>query len=164
METRKHRFNIVDVIVILLVLAAAALIGIKLFAAEEEQNRVELTFVMQTLQADIDTMIPDELSPNVKEGDAVYDAESGRRIGTVVTCDSRPARYTGMSKSGNTVVSDVSGYKTLYITCTAQGYEDPDAYYSDGVMISTGKQYRLMLPDLVCDVECISVESGEIVE
>ena len=39
--------------------------------------------------------------------------------GVVTTCDTRPAKHTGTSQNGTPVVSEVPGYKTLYVTCSA---------------------------------------------
>ena len=155
MEKRKHSFNIVDLVVILITAALAVLAVFRITGKEGDKTKVSLTYVVQTLQGTVDDMIPEEMASNVKPGDGVFDSESGRRIGTVVTCDSRPAQYV----SSNGTVTEVAGYKTLYITCEAEALDEGGKLSVDGISVSTGKTYTLMFPNLYCRVECISVES-----
>ena len=156
MEKRKHRFNIVDLVLILIIAALAALLIWRAVSGSSEQTKVGLTYVMQTLQGSVDEMIPEEMAGNIQPGDGVFDSESGRRIGTVVTCDSRPAQYT----ASNGTVTEVAGYRTLYITCEAEALDEGGKLSVGGVPGSTGKTYTLMFPRLTCGAECISVEGA----
>ncbi len=157
MEKRKHRFNVVDVIVILLIAAAAVLLILGT-RPKGETGRISLTYVMQTLQGSVDDMIPEEMASNVSAGDDVFDGETGRKIGKVASCDSRPAQYTSAT-TGN--VSEVAGFKTLYITCEAQATEEGGSYSVGGVAVSTGKVYTLKFANFYCKAECISVDGAE---
>ncbi len=157
MEKRKHKFNIFDVIVILIVAAAA--FGIwKIASGGGEDVRAAVNFVMQSAP------VPEDVADNVAPGDGVYERESGALIGRVVTCDSRSALYTGTAKDGSSVTSDYPGYKTLYITCTADAGQRGGAYVSGGVTLSAGNKYTLMFPRLYCEAECISVETEALPE
>ena len=155
MEKRNHKFNVVDAIVILLMVAVIVLAVVRIVkSSSETTSDISLTFVMQT------DMIPDELSDNVSVGDAIYDGETGRKIGEVTACDTRPAQHTGSDSNGTPVVSDVPGYKTLYVTCSAVSVYGEDGYTVEGVQISSGKRYVLMFPSLYCEGECISISAG----
>lgn len=155
MEKRKHKFNVIDAIVILLIAAVLTIAVVKIVSnSSGKTNDVKLTFVMQT------DMIQDELSDNVKVGDAVYDGDTGRKIGEVTACDMRPAQHTGSDSNGAPVVSDVPGYKTLYVTCFALSVSGDDGYTVEGVPISSGRRYVLMFPSLYCEAECISISAG----
>ena len=155
MEKRNHTFNVVDAIVILLMVAVIVLAVVRIVkSSSETTSDISLTFVMQT------DMIPDELSDNVSVGDAIYDGETGRKIGEVTACDTRPAQHTGSDSNGTPVVSDVPGYKTLYVTCSAVSVYGEDGYTVEGVQISSGKRYVLMFPSLYCEGECISISAG----
>lgn len=153
MEKRKHRFNIIDAAVIVLLVGAAVLLTLHFVNRRENADKnIPLTFVMQT------DMIPEELADNVEVGDPVFDGDSGIRIGVVTECDSRAAQHVGKSKSGASVISDVAGYRQLYVTCEASGNGAEDKFTVDGVMISSGRRYRLMMPSLYCEAECITVD------
>ncbi|MBQ7671401.1 MAG: DUF4330 family protein [Clostridia bacterium] len=155
MEKRKHKFNIIDAIVVLLIVAAVVFAVVKIVKnASDKTADVSLTFVMQT------DMIPDELSDNVSVGDPIYDGATGRKIGEVTACDTRPAQHTGSDTNGTPVVSDVPGYKTLYVTCSAICESGDDGYTVEGVQISSGRRYVLMFPSLYCEGECISISVG----
>ncbi len=155
MEKRKHKFNIIDVVVIL-VIAAAVFFIVRALISKGGENTVGLTYVMQTKHGSVDDMIPEEMAANIQPGDAVFEKESGKRIGTVIACDTRPAQYT----SSNGTVTEVAGYKTLYITCEATALDEGGKLSVNGVAVSTGKTYTLMFPDLYCSAECISVEGA----
>ena len=152
MEKRKHRFNFIDAVLIVLIIACAVLIFFKVRGERAAEKNVTLSFVMQS------EMISEDMAANVKAGDPVFDRETGVKIGEVSACDSRPAQYTGHSKSGAAVVSEVPGYRSLYITCEASGSDSGDEYKIGGVAISSGKTYSLMMPLLYCEAECIAVE------
>lgn len=155
MEKRNHKFNIVDAIVVLLIVAAVVFAVVRVVKnSSEKTSDVSLTFVIQT------DKIPDELSDNVSVGDAIYDGATGRKIGEVTACDTRPAQHTGSDSNGTPVVSDVPGYKTLYVTCSAVSVYGEDGYTVEGVQISSGKRYVLMFPSLYCEGECISISAG----
>ncbi|MBE6562702.1 MAG: DUF4330 domain-containing protein [Ruminococcaceae bacterium] len=155
MEKKKHRFNIVDLVIILVVLGAAALL-LRSFVfnagGDAEGKKINLQYVIET------DMISEDLADNVKAGDAVYDYESGRMIGTVTACDIRNATHVGMSDGGVQVVSDIVGYRSLYITVESPATGGPTGYYIDKLSISVGKDYALMLPELYCTGSCISAE------
>ena len=154
MERRKHRFNIVDVLFIAALAALAFFFVIRAASGIAPKER-EVVFVMQT------DMISDELVGKVAPGDAVFDNATGQKIGVVTACDTRPAKHTGTSQSGTTVVSEVPGYKTLYVTCTAScPPAEGGAFTSSGVVISSGRRYTLMFPNLYCGAEYISVDSA----
>lgn len=151
MEKRKHKFNIVDVIVIVLLAAGVAALVYHFAKGGAPDKTVSLTYVMQT------DMVPEELSDNVAVGDAVYDGATGRKIGEVAACDSRPAQHTGTAANGSQVVSEVAGYRSLYVTCEATCPAGGDGFSVDGVAISSGCRYTLMFPSLYCEAECVSV-------
>ena len=145
METRKHRFNIIDVLALILIAGAIVLLVLHLTGGTGRDEHVKLTFVMETLRDTPDGTVPEGLAANVAPGDAVYDAETGRRIGTVTDCGSR---------------LEISGYEkhyTLSITCEADCVRT-SSYESNGVVISVGRRYTLMLPNLYCRAECIFAE------
>lgn len=155
MEKKKHRFNAVDLI-ILLAVAVSAVLLVKTFVldakSDVQDKAVKLQYVIET------DMISEDLADNVSVGDSVYDYETGRIIGTVTACDVRNATHVGMSSSGAQVVSDVVGYRSLYITVEGEASGGPSGYSVNSVPVSVGEDYALMLPQLYCTGSCISAE------
>ncbi len=155
MQNKKHRFNVIDVVIILAVIALAALLVKSFVFDKQNDNRAEKVNLQYVIETD---MLSEALADNVKTGDAVYDHVSGKKIGEVTACDVRNATHVGMSDSGMQVVSDVVGYRTLYITVECQASVMADGYSVETTDISVGRTYSLMLPDLYCTGVCISTE------
>ena len=155
MEKKKHRFNIVD-LVIIIVLAAAAVLLVRSFVfdgdGDAEGKKINLQYVIET------DMISEDLADNVKVGDPVYDYESGKLIGTVTACDVRNTTHVGMSDSGVQVVSDIVGYRSLYVTVETPAVGSPSGYFVGNLAVSVGRDYALMMPELYCTGSCISAE------
>ena len=163
MEQKKHRFNIIDAVVILLIAAAVAGTVWYFTKGGAGERSAKITFVMQTSESSVDEMIPEEserFSGGVKVGDAVFDADTGARIGTVTDCDSRPAQFTAVSSEGVEVKTPVDGYRTLTVTCEADAVEKDGSFRVNGVVISSEKVYTLMFPDLYCKAQCIFAEEA----
>ena len=154
METRKHKFNIIDVVVILLAACAVAGIVIHFTSGKDRasKNRTTLSFVMETDK--LSALFKDNVAP----GDPIYDRDSGKMIGKVVSSEWRKWQYTGTDENGNPVVSGTDDFITLRITAEATDAEGTDEYKVAGVPVSTGREYTLMLPSLYCKAECIDVK------
>lgn len=155
MDKTKHRFNFIDVLIILTVVAVAAVL-VKLYVfdgkSDVQTKNASIQYVVCT------DMISEELSDNVTVGDTVFDYSSGKEIGKVIACDIRNATHTGTSQSGTPVVSEIVGSKVLYITVEATATVYDDGYYVGSVPVSVGNSFKFMLPKLYCTGKCISVE------
>ncbi len=155
MEKTKHRFNFIDVLIIVAILATAAIL-VKIFIVDDKsevQNKnAQIQYVIRT------DMLSEEMTDNVAIGDVVFDYSSGKEIGYVTACDARGATYTGTSSDGTPVVSEIVGKKVLYITVEASATVYDDGYLVGGVSVRVGEKFGVMLPKLYCDVECIGIE------
>ncbi len=155
LEKKNHRFNIIDLLIILVVVVAAVLLAKSFLLdmkGDSQGEKVNLQYVIET------DMLSEDLADNVSVGDSVYDYESGKVIGTVTACDVRNATHVGMSDAGVQVVSDIVGYRSLYITVESSALSSPSGYFIDSLSVSVGREYKLMLPDLYCVGSCISAE------
>lgn len=155
MEKIKHKFNVMDIVIILAVaLVIFALLKVYIIDKRGDAGgeTVTLQYVIQT------DMISEELAGNVSAGDIVYDAETGRVIGEVAACDARNATHVGVSGNGSQIVSDIAGYKSLQITVVTEAEGGAKGYFANSVLISVGLDYRMMLPNLYCTGSCISAE------
>ncbi len=155
MEQKKHRFNIVDLIIIFVVATTVVLL-VKNFLGdvkgEVQGEKINLQYVIET------DIISEDLADNVSVGDTVYDYQSGKIIGTVTAYDVRNATHVGMSESGVQVISDIVGYRTLYITVESPAVGSPSGYSVESVSVSVGREYSIMLPELFCTGSCVSAE------
>ena len=145
MKERKHRFNIVDAAVILIVVCVAVFIGVKTSQRRTSGGAINVT-LSYVMKAD---KIPESLAQNVAIGDAVYDKESRKLLG----------RVTDVGREN----SEDQSYKTLYITAEASDAESGDSYTVKGIAVRAGEWYSLSFcgeenRSLYCRAECISVD------
>ena len=147
MKERKHSFNIVDAAVILIIAAAAVIIGVRYSNRETAAGamKVKLSYVMRA------DMVSDSFAEDVVIGDAVYDKDTRKLLG----------RVTDVGREN----SEVPGYKTLYITAEADDAESGDSYKVKGIAVRAGERYSLSFcgeenRSLYCRAECISVDAA----
>ncbi len=155
MEKTKHRFNFIDVLIIIAILALSAVL-VKIFIIDEQnevrEKNAQIQYVLCT------DSLSEEMSDNVTIGDSVFDYSSGKEIGKVTACDVRNATYTGTSADGTPVISEIVGKKVLYITVETTATVYDDGYLVGGVPIRAEKYFEIMFPKLYCEASCISIE------
>lgn len=156
MKKRKIRFNIVDVIIILILIALAfalysAVSGRKTAQAE---NHVTLRCVFRT------DAVPAGLEANFRVGDALFLDGGKVRLGTVFSAEVRPAVHTGVDReTGEAVFSDIDGKYTVYVTVETDAEKDGSSYFTDGYEIYVGKTLDAVTPMIAFGCECISIET-----
>ena len=163
---KKRRFNFVDFLLILLILA---LIGgaVYLFSSGEilRQFRSEQTGTI-SYTVEIIGVHEDYLDLIVK-GDAVGNAVSKNSLGTVESVDySIKQTELGYAESDKEdslnpyvgVLNEHSDRYNVLVTITAQGeYIPEDGYYINGTRIAVGEALSLRFPNFVCEGHCISL-------
>lgn len=159
MKKSKIKFNIVDFIIILCVVIAAVFL-VKNYiiddAVIEEKETVSLQYVI------VADMVSEDLIDNVAPGDFVYDKKTGKEIGTVASCDTKSATYVGFSDDGTQTLSEIPGYRSLYITVEVTAKGELGSYSANNVPISAGREYELAFKNFYCIGNCISVEIIEV--
>lgn len=112
MEKKKLRFNFVDVIIILLIVAVF-FVGYKIinknFSAAGNAPEVYFTVEVKAM--------PETYKDMFAEGDVVRDAIKGDTLGEVVNVESKPATDLYMDgENGKFVVSEYEGVEDVYVT------------------------------------------------
>lgn len=155
MIKQKKKFNFIDIAIIVFVIAVAAVL-IKVYVSDDSSSDVKNSVTLQyVIQSD---MLSEELADNVSPGDVVYEKKTGRAIGKVSSCDVRGALHTGVSDAGAQVISDIAGYRVLYITVEVDAAGAAGGYSVENIPICAGEDYELMFKNLYCTGTCISVE------
>ena len=156
MSKRKIRFNIIDLIIILIIVAAAFVLakvfvgGGKDIAAETNTKKIQYVIEIQEVE--------DRFDGSVKKGDAVQDAIERKNIGTVVGVQSSDfQKITFDYDTGMETVSYVEGRIVLDITIEATAIVTDKAYTVDGCEIRVGEQYSIMLPEFYGVGYCIKI-------
>ena len=118
MQKRKHTFNFIDAIII--IVAALVLFGVYFIFFRGESSIIEeptepetmrLRYVLQVSE------LPVEYKENIKVGDNILDYATCFGAGKIVSIYSEPSVYVGHNKTtGEQVLTRIDGLTDLYIT------------------------------------------------
>lgn len=158
MEKKKIRFNIIDVLIIVLVLAAMGVIGYVLLAERgdvvPQNEKVKINYVLMV------TEMRAIYAENVKVGDEVYDQESNKYIGKVIQVSTTASKRTGTDrKTGEQVISELENRRDLYITVEAEADHVDNSYVVSGLTVVAGAVVNFISPALAQPANIISVET-----
>lgn len=159
MQKKKASFNIIDALIIVLVIAVFA-VGYLVFfrdrGAVQEDSAKKIRYVFQV------SSIPAEFADNAKVSQTVFDAGTNTPAGVITAVDFEPATHIGHDKiNGKQTISQIDGYVNLYITMEGEAVEKKNTYVVDETSVYVGKYLDMMLPDLTCSGNCISLEVVE---
>ena len=159
MNKRKLRFNGVDVLLILMIAAAAfVLLYVFVFSdrgsdVQSGSDTVKIQYVVQLQNLDA------RFSESVRRGQAVEDAITRKSVGTVVGVETQDFEKVVFDyDTGREVVSRAEDRITLLVTIEADAVETDQAFLVDGCDIRVGKQFSLILPELYGVGYCIRLD------
>ncbi|MCI8331598.1 MAG: DUF4330 domain-containing protein [Clostridiales bacterium] len=161
---KKHKFNIVDAMIILIVVALIALVAFvflfkgssfitRIFGGTGE--KVEIYYAIEVNQ------IRESLIGNPQAGDAVHDAVRNYDMGTVVGVLSGDSEYIGGDKNGKAVATKYPGYQSLILIVKAQAVNTGREYSIDGYQIQNGAKVDFDSTHLSATGYCIGLEVVE---
>ena len=160
MAEKKVKFNIMDALILLAILAVAALL-LYIFVFSEggglgESDAYTLTYVVAI------TQLNEEFAERVAIGDAVVDSSKKLPIGTVVAVEKHPHEYLGENtKDGSLTLSTMEGYCDLYVTVEAPATLNGISYTIGGYEIRVGSKVYLSFANLVSEGHCISLSAAQ---
>ena len=161
MNNRKLRFNVIDVLIILII-AAVIYVLLNVFVFNDSQN--DNTAVnYKTIQYVVEVNnIDKRFSEVVKAGQVVQDAIEKKVIGTVTGVQSiQYKKSTFDFEELKEVVSAVEDRITLKITIEAEVMDTERAYIINGCEIRVGQSYSLILPDLYAVGYCVDLNDNQ---
>ena len=113
---KKLKFNLVDVIFILVLLAGAVFVALRLGGLDTVAQLTNphsegyiITF--------IGTEVPDYVVDQLEIGASATDDPVNLDLGTVVDFETGPARISSAAADGHLIISDREGYQTVYLMC-----------------------------------------------
>lgn len=161
MNNRKLRFNVIDVLIILII-AAVIYVLLNIFVLNDSQN--DNTAVnYKTIQYVVEVNnIDKRFSETVKAGQVVQDAIAKKVIGTVTGVQAiQYKKSTFDFEELKEVVSTVEDRITLKITIEAEVMDTERAYIINGCEIRVGQSYSLVLPDLYAVGYCVDLNDNQ---
>lgn len=153
-EKRPIRFNMVDVVIILVVIACIAGVVLRLGVKENQQriegsdNRVVCTLLCQTISEQLIT---------IKAGDILYNDQTGAKLGEVTAVRQLPAVKNELGADGAYVAAQYSNRYDLYIDVLCNVMARADGLYIEGTTLCTvGSELPLRAQGFYFDKALIS--------
>ncbi len=160
-------FNLFDIIVIILALAAAIFVvmqGEPEPAAEEPaapdvqepaEGTVTLHYTMEV------SGLEDHMTGAFKVGDELYD-RAGKSMGVIESVEVEPATWLVVDYGTSSYVRRESpGQSTVRLRIAAPAVDTPRNLSVEGTVIRVGLSYNLRLPQLLCAGTVTHMERGE---
>ncbi len=161
--TKKHRFNIIDaliIIVIAAIIAVAAFFLLRDKPEEVKEDTVTIEYVVEFRK------VRDEFKDNITEGDTVIDSVAKYYIGEVVDVNSGPAVFTNGNSiyEGKAVVGTYPGYSDIRATVVCEAVIGGNGRYvlSGGYSVSVGSRVDVRTPNYNGTGYCISLRESEV--
>ncbi len=134
------KINIIDLLIILVIVAAAAFLASKFLggsdgAANSSKTKVAIEFYANSAPAGI--------GDSLEAGAAAYEDSTENGFGKVTEFSSEPAYTYEAGKDGETVKVPTIGYDFLYVTVEVEGELLEDGIKLDGKLYSVGAAYTM---------------------
>ena len=128
-STKKHKFNIIDLIFIVIVIAGLVFVGYKVIGHRAEAKLSE-KYVITYYSLEI----PEFLTQRIESGDLILDDADNTPLGTVIDKKVEDSIVYTTNDDGQIVVSTKPNYKSIKI------YGEVDASeFSNGIMVEGNK-------------------------
>lgn len=139
MSQKKAKFNIVDIIVILIVIAGIAFLGLRLLGTQEP---VSASYLL-TFRADC---VPEEIAATLTADCDAKDNGRNIALGTLVEFSTGESVVYGFDSKGRCVASEKPGHVSVTLVCRVNGSETSTGLTVDRNVLSIGSQL-----DVSCD-------------
>ena len=138
MSQKKAKFNIVDIIVILILIAGVAFLGVKMFGGQEpaaSADPAEGAPYLVTFRADC---VPEDIAATLTVGSKAENASRNMDLGTVVDVVIGESVVYGYDSKGNCVASPKPGYVSVTLVCEVTGIQQPTGLQVGQFMLNIG--------------------------
>ena len=137
-KQKKLKFNLVDVIFILALLAGAAFVvlrlsGLSLFDVTSSNEGGE-EYIVTFYASDSADYVVNRL----QIGSPLTDDSITSNFGTLVDFETGPARVTSTAADGHLIISDKEGYSSVYLMCRVRGADNGFGITVDGQRLGVG--------------------------
>ena len=138
MNQKKAKFNIVDIIVILILVAGIAFVGVRMFGGEEPAveatagsgSTYHVTFHAECVREDVaNTLVLGSKSEN---------ASRNMDLGTLIDFSIDEAIAYGTDSKGNVVQGTKPGYVSVTLTCELTGIDQSTGLQVGQFMLNVG--------------------------
>lgn len=163
MSQKKAKFNIVDIIVILILIAGAAFVGMKMFGGQEPAASADPAAgapYLVTFHADC---VPEEVAASLTVGSKSENASRNMDLGTLVDFTIGESVTYGYDSEGNCVASQMPGHVSVTLVCRVTGTQEPTGLLVGQYMLNIGHSMgvRCGNTEITCNVWSIAPAATE---
>ena len=139
MNQKKVKFNIVDIIVILILIAGIAFVGMKMLGGQETSaaastptsgNTYHVTFYAEC--------VPEAVANTLVEGSRSENSSRNMDLGTLIDFSTAPSVIYGFDTNGICVQSEKPGYVSVTLVCELTGTQQPTGLQVGQFMLNIG--------------------------
>ena len=138
MKEKKFKFNIIDLLIVLVIIAAVVFVGMRFLGGNDndlgETHKVRMTFYANDA--------PAFLADRVSIGEAVTDFDKSSSLGTVTVYETEEA-YTYAASDGKAVKLPIPDTCLLTLCCETVGDVAPDGLRVNGVLYCIGGTHTI---------------------
>jgi len=135
MEKKKAKLNIVDIIIIVVVLAAVVFVGWKMLGGSQPEETVQVLLTVYEEEC------PDFVIDRTQIGDSCYDDEGMVYMGKVVSIERDDSVSYSVDQYGEIHSGTKAGYSAVRITLLAEGVMTDHGVSINGVMYGIGHTF-----------------------
>lgn len=138
MNQKKAKFNIVDIIVILILVAGIAFVGVRMFGGEEpavEANAGAGSTYHVTFHAEC---VREDVANTLVLGSKSENASRNMDLGTLIDFSIDEAIAYGTDSKGNVVQGTKPGYVSVTLTCELTGIDQSTGLQVGQFMLNVG--------------------------
>jgi hypothetical protein len=124
MNQKKAKFNIVDILVILVLIAGIVFVGVRMFGGEEPAvsdpatgGKYLVTFCADSVHEDV--------AATLVQGSKAENASRNMDLGTLIDFSIDVAIAYGTDSKGNVVQGTKPGYVSVTLVCRVTGFQNP---------------------------------------
>ena len=143
MNQKKAKFNIVDIIVILILVAGIAFVGVRMFGGEEpavEANAGAGSTYHVTFHAEC---VREDVANTLVLGSKSENASRNMDLGTLIDFSIDEAIAYGTDSKGNVVQGTKPGYVSVTLTCELTGIDQSTGLQVGQFMLNVGHAMRV---------------------
>lgn len=129
MEKKKFKLNIVDIIVILVIIAAVAFVGMK-FSSKDMVSSGSAQYRISFFCEEV----PSFAAEVIEEGDSVTDDDKNSALGVVEKVTLTPSRTYATTSDGQMKIAPKEGYNSVEVSAIVDAQE-----FQHGIMVNAAK-------------------------
>lgn len=146
---KKWKFNAFDVTVIIVLVLAVLVVGVRFSKANVEKSGKTSSYEISGVIRSVRETSADQ----IQVGDAIYQSENEGYLGTVKSVKTEPAKEAVYKDDGTVVMAEKPERYDVYVTLTVDGIEMTDGYYTkEMTALSRGTWLPIRSKNIACTV------------